>query len=165
MRRAHFRELRRAIYRLKRRFPTQLGIYRDTGSTLDVETGARTNSIVSHQVARAILLPQRISRDFSYDLAYIAANKEFTHGAFYDIESRRILVSRRDIPANWPLDLNNWLVVKHQKYEISKIDEFEDEEVVMFIAKALTGTPAREHHNVLTYSSIGLTQTVGVTVS
>jgi len=157
MSRAHFRHIRRVLYSLKRRYPQEVGLYRATGVATNFQTGVQSETRIKHTIPRAILLPSKLSRDFSYDLAYIAANKEFTQGAFYDHKARRVIISKRDIPADWPLDLNTWLVFQHTRHEIKEIVEFENNEGVMFILEALSGQPPKEIHDVFICDTLNLT--------
>lgn len=164
MSRAHFRYIRRIMYSLKRRYPQEVQLYRSTGETVNYQTGVKTRTTIKHTIKRGVLLPQNMTRNFSYDLSFIAANKEFTYGGLFDTSTRQVIVSRRDIPTDWPLDLNSWLVMKHTRYELKEVREFEHNEVVVFVAKALTNAPPTEHHDVHVCDDLELSQTIEVTV-
>lgn len=76
-------------------------------------------------IPRAIIQPARTSRSFVYDLAYISANKDFTSGGFFDISDRRIILDAADLPADWELDNNQFIIYNNRRYDIKGFYEFE----------------------------------------
>jgi hypothetical protein len=105
----------------------------------DFATGKQVEILHKLEIRRAVFLPAKALRDFSYDLSFIAANKNFTYGGFYDHRNRRILVDRRDIVADWPVDLNMHVLHRGKRWEIKNIFEYEDEECLVIILDGLTG--------------------------
>lgn len=136
------RESRIAVYSLKRELGQALTLCRTTNNATNFETGRQTESVQKLRIGRAVLLPAKAIRDFAYDLSFIAANKNFTYGGFYDHRNRRVLIDRRDIARDdsaWPIDLNMHVILKDERWEVKEIYEYEDEEAVLIILDGLKG--------------------------
>ena len=119
-----FRFLRATIYKLKRRFGESVTFVRieETGAT-DFATGeVAENYLEKKNVRNAIFLPFALSRNFSYDLSYIAANKNFTYGGMYDISVSTIICDKKDLKG-FELDLNAYVLVDCKRYEVKKVDQ------------------------------------------
>jgi hypothetical protein len=134
-----FRLVRRTIYKLKRAFPQRIQLCRTSQNTLNVETGLMQDVTRTLNIRRAILLPARLIRDFSYDLSFIAANKNFTYGGFYDPKQRRIIIDRRDIPSDFTVDMNMHVMFNDKRHEVKEVIEYEEMEVVALIVVAVQG--------------------------
>ena len=129
-----FRFLRASIYKLKRRFGTTATFVRieETGIP-DFTTGEVTDDFLEKKVVRnVIFLPYALSRNFSYDLSYIAANKNFTYGGLYDITASTIICDRRDLK-NFDLDLNSYVLVDCKRHEVKKIQEAYQDSTILII--------------------------------
>lgn len=136
------RESRIAVYSLKRELGQALTLCRTTNNVTDLGTGRQTETLVKLRIGRAVLLPAKAIRDFAYDLSFIAANKNFTYGGFYDHRNRRVLIDRRDIARGdsaWPIDLNMHVILKDERWEVKEIYEYEDEEAILIILDGLKG--------------------------
>lgn len=134
-----FRQVRRAIYALKRATGQSVTLCRTTGDSVDVETGKQTESMVQLVVKRAVLVTAKSIRAFAYDLAFIAANKNFTYGGFFDHKTRTMLVDRRDVPTSFPLDLNMHVLFNGRRWEVKAVEEYEEAEVVVLLLDSTDG--------------------------
>ncbi len=74
------------------------------GSTRDLDTGALTNIETIHKIKKALPMPETVTRKFSYDLSYIAANKNFVYGGFFDREDLSMIFLTRDLPGEYSLN-------------------------------------------------------------
>lgn len=138
------------IYRLKRRYGTSVNIIELLDSSLNVETGEKTNTFDSVRVDRAVILPSRINREFVYDLSYIADNKEFTMGGMFDTTKRRILFDIKDIQG---IDLKNKYLVSGQvRYDVLEVHEFDYATIV--VCKQVTDHPLNNVIEVNAYSDL-----------
>ncbi|RLC68877.1 MAG: hypothetical protein DRH97_01705 [Chloroflexi bacterium] len=129
-----FRFLRSVIYKLKRRFGTSVTFVRieETGAT-DFATGAvADNYLEKKDVRNAIFLPYALTRNFSYDLSYIAANKNFTYGGMYDTTASTIICDKRDLKG-FELDLNAYVLVDCRRHEVKKIQEAYQDNTILII--------------------------------
>lgn len=117
--------IKNVLYIFKRIFGHPLRIFRITSTVSDLETGAITQVTEEQTINRAIVLPQKIKRDFQYDLAFVAANKNFTEGGFFDIGRRFVIVDMRDLTTDFRINLNDFCVIDDIKYLIENNIEAE----------------------------------------
>ncbi len=129
-----FRFLRSTIYKLKRRFGSSVIFKRiDVSETPDYTTGVIEDQYIeSKPVRNVILLPFALSRNFSYDLSYIAANKNFTYGGFYDTDTSTIVCDKRDLKG-FSLDLDSWVEINCVRYQVKKVSEAYQDSTVLII--------------------------------
>lgn len=154
---ARFRQLRRAIYALKRQYGQPIVLRRTTGDSTNASTGIQSDTVVEASVRYAVVLPAKMVRAFSYDLSFIAANKNFTYGGLYDHQQRIVLVSKRDVPSDFPIDINMSIVFKNLLYKVKDYQDFEDGEILALTIDGLKGgLPLAE-------TSISVAQNVGIT--
>lgn len=95
------RQIRLVVYALKRAYGAKIYFYRQASITQNVKTGVIDRVQTKYSVNKAIILPSKMTRDFTYDLSFIAANKNFTYGALFDPEQRTIIVDARDLASGF----------------------------------------------------------------
>lgn len=127
------------IYRLKRRYGQSIEFVRFLGFTVDTATGRQTVSRDSWTLNRAVVLPKQLERSFAYDLSFIAANKNFTYGAFYDKGTREILIDKHDIRANFIPVINDYLIWNQGHYSIVELQDYEGSNALYVKAQMLEG--------------------------
>lgn len=126
------------IYRLKRTFGQSAIYYVPTSNAHDVTTGAITRTYDSYKLKRAVLMPAEMTREFVYDLAYIAAGKNFTHGAYFDSNTRVIIVSAKDLPKGFVPKIKHHIEFDTGRYEIRSFVEQPSRAFYVFLGKALS---------------------------
>lgn len=141
MSRTALQVVKRVLRMLKRAYPGSVVIHRRGEVTLDLETGEKTFDIQAWQINKAIILPADHSRVFSYDLGFIASLKQFTYGAQYDQNKRRIIVDNVDLPRGWKPHKDDYLVYDGMKYEITEIQQFEFNAGIIYTLKGIVGEP------------------------
>jgi len=120
----HFREIKKVLYKLKRQFGTPCTMLAETYST-DFATGVQATTVTYEQtVNRAIVLPRGLTRVFSYDLSFIAANKNFTYGGLYDINTRNIIIDAGDVTGFDP-QIPNIIVIASRRYNIKSAEKYD----------------------------------------
>jgi len=117
---------RQILYQLKRDWGLTVTLYKPLTATHDVTTGEIARSFDVQTVDRAPVLPASKTRSFVYDLAYIAADKNFTEGAFFDKKQRVVIIEQRDLPKLYMPELDDFLIFNTQQYEIKKIEVAEE---------------------------------------
>lgn len=137
-----FREVRRTIYALKRAHGQRLQLVQVTNVSTNYQTGKKSEAHAIQVVKRAVLLPSQEHRKFSYDLSFIAANRNFTYGGFYDIDLVTVLVDQRDLTAD--VDLNMHAYFNSKRYEVKKIIRYQEFEAVVLVLQTLAGAPQRQ---------------------
>ena len=111
------------IYRLKRNNGEAVVLHKAPSLTPNYTTGAVTavaNDSVS--IKRAIILNERSSRDFVYDLAFIAANKNFTQGGYFDERTFRGLIDKSDL-GSVTITMNDYIVWDSRRLDVRNIGE------------------------------------------
>lgn len=119
------RFIRRVLYSLKRDYGTPMDLYQLISSETNPKTGKVTLDRRRISIRKAIILPSVLARKFSYDLSYIAANKNFTYGANYDINSRTVIVEANDLPSDIEIKIDDWVVIENRRYEIKSSERLE----------------------------------------
>jgi len=118
----NLRQIRQILYRLKRNFGTEIVLVKTGAETLNLETGAITPDETDFTIKRAIMLPQKTIRDFAYDLSYIAVNKNFTEGAFFEASDRFVIVDRAEYKDIDLITLNDMVEFRSQRYNIKSVN-------------------------------------------
>jgi len=112
------------LYRLKRQYGQHLEIVWRTEDTVNWTTGDISRTRDSVTVKRAIVLPERQDRSFQYALAFIASNKNFTYGGFFDTVRRLVLIDDKELPTDFKIEVGHYMVFGNSRYEIIKADDY-----------------------------------------
>ena len=137
--------IRNIIYKLKREYGQKLTVYRMTQNDYSVTSGKVTKDYSVQSVKRAIVLPTKIERDFVYDLAFIAANKNFTYGGLFDTNQRVIIIDNRELTTDFVFNLNDHIVFDGNYYTLKTINIAEIKRATLLVTKELVGAFANEH--------------------
>ena len=157
---SNFRFIRRIIYSLKKRYSFAISVYRIISTDTNIPWGEQTQEITPYPIRKAIVLNTKEMQSFAYDLAYIAANKNFTYGGLYDIGTRLFIIDGKDISTILQDDV---ILYNHIRYEIKEIQDYHKGWLV--IAKELKGQSRREIFTNTVEHSLALSQFVAETVA
>lgn len=147
----------RVLYRLKRRYGNVVDIVWRESSVTNRETGVKTVVKDSLRVQRMIVLPSQVHREFSYDLAYIAAAKNFTYGAFFDTDTRRFIVDAHDLPTDFEIKPGYWFVYDTKRYDVKEAERFEENRGWLVLAKQSQNVDAGNVIELHLFSEVSLT--------
>ena len=114
------------LYILKRQFGQTINILTQVKRDLDVETGKVTELEEIYKVKRVVLLPKSTSRSFVQDIAYLAANKNFTQGGIFDDTTRKIIIDTKEMPKGKKLLMTDKILFDDMEYIIKQIVKSED---------------------------------------
>ncbi len=122
---ADFRFIKTVVYKLKRRYGQQILLTKVTSKgTSDYTTGTISGRTTdTKNIKKAVILPSRQTRNFNYDLSYIAANKNFTYGGFYDISQRDVIIENKDL-GTFVLSQDTMITFNSETYEIKEFQEY-----------------------------------------
>jgi len=113
------RHLRQNIYAMKMRRPTQVDLYRITHHTVNVESGVKLIRTARARILRGVVLPSKLESTFSFDIAFLAASRDFTQGALYGKQSRIVLLDGVDVPRFWGrIDGEQWVIINGCRYDV-----------------------------------------------
>lgn len=139
------RFIRRCIYQMKREYGGPITVYRLINTDTDLQTGVKTVNRDSIDVVRAVVLPNRLTREAIQSISVISADKKIVQGGTYDPGKRVFIIDRADVP-DWDLEQDDWIVYENKRYDIKAIDEFEQKTAWLVIAKEVEGvTPEQDH--------------------
>jgi hypothetical protein len=98
----------------------------DTDDIYNLETGEVVRDLLEITIKRGILLPERQSVDYMYDLSFIAANKNFTYGGFFEPGERAVLIDVHDLPSAFIITPEMYIVFQSRRYEIKEANKIPD---------------------------------------
>ena len=130
-----YRHVKNTVYNLKKRYGQIITLTRQTtAGTTDYTTGVVSGRVTSDLIVKkAVLLPSRSVRTFTYDLAFIAANKNFTYGGLYDKSQRRLIIDQKDITGSFVVDLDTTVTIGTKKYEVKEVVEYEEQSAILLV--------------------------------
>ena len=122
--------------RLTRRYGQPIQ-FRNDVVTPDYTTGVQTKTFEIRDVAKAIVLPQQVTREVEEDLSYIASNRPYTYDALFDITQVQMLVFRSDL-VGFNLTTGTLFQYHGHMHTVTSIQDFEENRAVYI--KGRTGT-------------------------
>ncbi len=158
-RRKETRLIRRAFYRLKRDYGFPIRLYKITNVTLDLEAGTKTRRVKYKSIPRAVFVTARLYRSFVYDLSFIAVNKNFVSGGFFDAEDRVILIDWQDT-RDFEIEVDDYIVYDDKHYLITERRIFENNAGYLVKVRSVTGSELIDAGALETSNSVEITQTV-----
>lgn len=131
---SQLRFITNVLYRLKRRYGNPVNLVRVVSESNDLTTGQTTRETDSLLVDRAIILPANFQREMFFDRAYMTDNKDFTYGGLVSTQMRDFVFDAKDLGA-WILEVDQQLVYATKRYDIVKIQAFEENAGFLVTAK------------------------------
>ena len=131
------RQIELVIYRLKRQFGISIQIKEEATQTQNLETGEITRTFISDTIRRAVVLPTRLMRDFIYDLSFIAANKNFTYGGHFDVNTRIVIFDKKDLDNISEISNDTLIIISNRRYMVKEVAETADSKSYLLIVTEL----------------------------
>jgi hypothetical protein len=151
------RYIENAIYQLKREFGSKGYLYFRTQS-VNMATGALTYVLTPTVVQKMIMLPVNFRQKFSYDLSFVAANKNFTYGGLYDVGERGVIIDVKELPKDFQVTLDYEVIFGTTKYSIVNC-ELVDVKVWMLKVKTVPGEHPYRVVSLATKDKVSVTDT------
>lgn len=134
------RTLRQALYELKIRYGAKVDVYKLDSASTDYKTGVKlaTKSVIS--VRRVVVMPAATMRKIFQGISYLSASKPFASlgGQGWDGTTRAFIFEGSDLPGyDW--ELEDWLVYKNRRYDVSNIEALDDDSGWLIIGKEVKG--------------------------
>jgi hypothetical protein len=133
------RFVRRTLYSLKRQYGSRIDLYSLTSVGTDYETGVKTCTKSVNIVRKCIVLPVKIQREAVQSISHISANKMFVVGGTYDAGARTFIIDTRDLPTDYEIKVDDWIVYNRRRYDIKSIVEFEQHTAWEIVAREVKG--------------------------
>jgi len=135
----NLRQTRLILYRLRRNYGQRITLRRYKDESVDYASGKLDIDFDDYGIW-AIVTSFRIARDFSYDLAFIAANKNFTYGGFYDETSKFVMIDAKDLPtAITNIQTSDRFIHEGQEYDLDHHAEAESKRAWLLRIKRASG--------------------------
>lgn len=116
--------IRKVIYSLKRAYGFSLDLYKITNVETNLETGKKQRSVKYKRINRAVFVSARFFRSFVYDLSYIAQNKDFTSGGYFDPNDRVIFIDWQE-SRNFVIEVDDYIIYEDTHYLVSEVRTLE----------------------------------------
>jgi hypothetical protein len=129
------RQNKAIIYRLERNYGLSVYLRQPIENVNDVETGAIQRSFLVTKLYKVPVLPGTLIRDFAYDLTYLAANKNFAYGAFFDRTIAFFIINKRYVSQS--ITLSDHIIHNQRRYDIISVELAEDNKAYLIKAKML----------------------------
>lgn len=152
------RFIRRTLYSLKRQYGGRVDVYQLGSTDTDYETGDKTYTRSMITVPKCIVLPVKIQREAVQSISVISANKSFVYGGTYDAGSRMFIIDARDLPADYEIVNDDWLVYNNRRYDIKDITEFEQHTGWIITGREVKGVMPEQIWNMRVKNEIALSQ-------
>lgn len=127
--------IRETLYDLKKRHKAEIKIIEIVSQEQSNFTGQRIVNRKTINIKKAIRLPYDLKRSFAQDIAYLAANKNFTYGALNDYKTETFVIDFRDVPNNFVPNLSHYIAYKNRRFDIADIGGGEEQGYFVYIAK------------------------------
>lgn len=134
------RFIKRVLYTLKKGYGFPITFYKIVSEGYDLETGKRTPDIEYKKIKRAIILPATAMSKFEYDLAYIAAAKNFTYGGLYGTATRKIIIDARDLDG-FEIKTKDYFIWDEKRWEVAQVTDLEYQTAFLIVGKMVEGSP------------------------
>lgn len=127
--------MQNTLYTLKKNHSAPIKIVEITRQEQSNLTGRRLVERRTLSIKKAVRLPNSLTRTFAQDIAYLAANKNFTYGALNDLKTETFVIDCRDLPKTFVPSLSHYLVYNDKRYDVVNVGAGEDKVYLVYIAK------------------------------
>lgn len=100
-------------------FPIDL--YRFTSEDINTSTGNIFRTRIKIEIPLAVIMSEEDSRKFAYSRAFIAENRAFTYGGYFDVGVRMCILDAIDLPVGFVPLVDDYLVSENIRYQVSKV--------------------------------------------
>lgn len=132
------RQHRVTIYQLKRLWGKAIDYFEPIINTHDILTGDITRTYTKITIRKAIICPKVLDRSFVYDLAFIAAAKNFTGGGYFDRNTRNVILDVSDLPMGLVPKIKHHLQFENERFEIKTIETILDNAILVIGCQSLS---------------------------
>ena len=155
------RSIRRTLYGLKRQYGGRVDVYKLVTTATAYETGVKSYTRTMICVPKCIVLPVKIQREVVQSISQISASKAFVYGGTYDAGTRMFIVDARDLPDDYEITNDDWLVYDGRRYDIKSITEFEQHTGWVVVGKEVKGVRPEQIFHVRVENLLDVDHAVG----
>lgn len=109
------------LYVLKRLYGGRIVLCSLLDASTDHKTGVKTKDIETCHIKKAIVLPNKMTREVVESVARISMNKPLAYGGEFTIGDRGFIIQGSDAPKGWNLKQDDWIVYRGERYSIKMV--------------------------------------------
>ena len=113
-------------------------------ATSNSQTGETSLTIATLRVRRAVVLQGVVTRDAKQSISLITAQKQMVQGGGFDVGKRTFIIDRRDVPRDFVLRKDDWIVFDSRHYDLDTVTEYPYGTAWVAIGKELVGLRGRD---------------------
>jgi hypothetical protein len=152
--------IQNVLYKLKLDYGFPIDIYRFTSQVIDTATGAIQQTRIKVEIPLAVIMSEQDSRKFSYSRAFIAENRAFTFGGYFDVGIRVCIVDAQDLPVDFIPQIDDYFVAEEIRYQVSKVGNLMGDYGFLVALKETKGLEALQIIDLAVCSNVQLGQGV-----
>ncbi len=150
--------IRNVLYKLKLDYGFPLDIYRFTSQEVNTKTGVKTVTRQKIEIPLAVILVENDARKFAYSRAFIAENRQFTIGGYFDVGTRVCILDAEDLPVDFIPQLDDYFVAEQIRYQVSKVGNLMGDYGFLVAVKETKGMEPFQVLNETVASCVGIKQ-------
>jgi hypothetical protein len=113
--------IQNVMYKLKLDYGFPIDLYRFTSEDIATDTGVITRTRVKYEIPLAVIMSEQDSRKFAYSRAFIAENRAFTYGGYFDVGIRMCILDAMDLPVAFVPLVDDYLVAEEIRYQVTHV--------------------------------------------
>jgi hypothetical protein len=153
------RQIKHLLYRLKRDLGIPASFYKFEVVSVNYQTGVSTTTRSKTAISRVVLLPEKIRTRFEYDLTFLAANKNFAYGGFFQTRDRQVIIDASDLAVE--VEMDEYLVFQNRRYNVVQITPLDYDAGWYLVVRETQ----EQDPNQLTETQVRIAQTIVGTVT
>lgn len=130
---------------LKREYGGCVTVYELVSATTNLETGVKAATYTSYVIPRAVVLPVHAVRALVQTISVISANKKLVQGGTFDVGDRVFIIDRKDVPATFELEKDDWIEYGGDRYDLKYVDSYEPGTSWMAVGRRIEGVTPELH--------------------
>jgi hypothetical protein len=129
------------LYTLKRQYGGPIVLCSLLDAVTDYTTGSKVVQYRTYQIAKAIVLPSRMTREVVASVARISSNKPLAYGGEFNVGDRGFIIQGSDVPSDWEVKKDDWIVYRGDRYSLKTVLNVCGNTGWMIVARKHPGTP------------------------
>lgn len=148
------------MYTLKRQYREIVDIYSPTVGELDLSTGLQPTTYNVNRCKNAIVLEAKTNITGQFTIADRGL-RPLLQGGYLNSGDRIFIFDAKDLPKGFIIDLQQYFVYNHIRYEVKEVSAFSKNLAYIAAATATKTTPPNEINVLSVYDYITLSDTSG----
>lgn len=153
------------LYTMKRKWGVRAAFYKVAVGKPDLESGGKAITRIKYTINRLVSSTVKTIRKFEYDIGYLAANKNFTYGGFFESGDRLAVISdelsRQGIEE---ITMKDYFIINDQRFDIGRVEQMDGDVGYLLHLKRTKEREPQAIHERFVWDRITPTQTIGATI-